>query len=97
MWRDKTLRLGVIGVLVAALCCFTPLLIVLFAALGVSWAIGYADYVLLPMLAMFAGITIYALWKHSRKSAAGPTGTGCTCTHTVAKPPIGGELKHDNN
>ncbi|MEO1668160.1 MAG: mercury resistance system transport protein MerF [Chloroflexota bacterium] len=56
-------RFGVVGTVIAALCCFTPVLVVLFGAVGLSWLVGYLDYVLLPTLIVFVGITIYAVWR----------------------------------
>jgi mercuric ion transport protein len=67
MSEKSLLRVGIIGSVVAALCCFTPVLVVLLAAVGVSAAIGWLDYVLLPALAAFLGLTMFALWK--RRSA----------------------------
>lgn len=55
------LRIGVVGTVVAALCCFTPLLVILLGAVGLSAAVGWLDYVLLPALAVFVGITIYSV------------------------------------
>lgn len=64
MNRTFLLKFGVIGAVVAALCCFTPILVVLFAAVGLSWAVGYLDYVLFPALFIFLGITAYAVWRN---------------------------------
>jgi mercuric ion transport protein len=66
--NDRLLKLGIIGTIIAALCCFTPVLVVLFGAVGLSAVVGYLDYVLLPALAVFVGITIYALWRKNRPS-----------------------------
>ena len=63
MIKSKLLWVGIIGSAVAALCCFTPVLVVLLGALGLSAVVGYLDYVLLPALAVFIIITIYALLK----------------------------------
>jgi len=71
---DKALlKTGIIGTVIAALCCFTPILVVLFGAVGLSAVVvvGYLDVVLLPALAIFAGITVYALWR--RKKHSNPT------------------------
>jgi mercuric ion transport protein len=57
----KLLGIGVIAAVISALCCLTPILAVLLAALGLSAAIGWLDYVLLPALAIAIGIVIYAL------------------------------------
>ncbi len=61
------LRTGIIGTVIAAICCFTPVLVILFGVVGLSAAVGYLDYVLFPALAMFAGLTLYALWRRSRR------------------------------
>lgn len=55
-------RFGVAGTIIVALCCFTPVLIVLFGVVGLSWLVGYLDYVLFPALIVFVGITVYAVW-----------------------------------
>ncbi len=62
----KLLGVGVVGALVAAICCFTPLLVVLLAALGLSAVVGWLDYVLLPALAAFLGVVTYALIRRRR-------------------------------
>ena len=50
MQSNKLLRVGVVGTVIAALCCFTPILVILFATLGLSWAVDYLDYLLLPVM-----------------------------------------------
>lgn len=65
--KDRTiLRTGVIGSVVAAICCFTPVLVVLLGALGLSAWLGWLDYVLFPMLGAFLGLTAYGLWRWRR-------------------------------
>ena len=62
--RDRAiLRAGLIGTVIAALCCFTPVLVVLLGIVGFSALTGYLDLVLLPALAFFIGLTVYALWR----------------------------------
>lgn len=69
--NDKTLlTTGIVGTVLTALCCFTPLLVVLLSGIGLSAAVGYLDLVLLPALGVFIGITIYALWRRQRSSDA---------------------------
>jgi mercuric ion transport protein len=63
MNHEKLLRFGIVGTIIAALCCFTPVLVLLFAAVGLSWAVGYLDYVLFPALFAFIALTAYALWR----------------------------------
>lgn len=67
MTNNRLLKVGVVGTVVAALCCFTPLLVVILGAVGLSAALGWLDVVLVPALLVFLGITLYALWK--RRSA----------------------------
>ncbi len=67
--NEKTLlRTGVIGSVVAAICCVTPALVVLVTAVGLSAVVGYLDYVLFPALAVFLAITGYALYLRSRRT-----------------------------
>jgi mercuric ion transport protein len=66
MNNNRLLKTGIIGSALVALCCFTPALVLLFGALGLSAAVGWLDLVLLPALAIFLAITGYALWKRSR-------------------------------
>ena len=61
------LRVSVIGTVLVALCCFTPILVILLATVGLSAVLGWIDYVLLPALAIFAGITLYALWRRKQR------------------------------
>ena len=70
MTHKKLLCTGAAGSVVAALCCFTPLLVVVFAAAGVSAWLGWIDYVLFPALAIFLAITAYALYAGTRKPEA---------------------------
>ena len=57
----KLLTVGIVGTIIAALCCFTPLLVVLLGIIGFSAAVGWLDYVLLPALGVFVTLTLYAL------------------------------------
>ena len=62
------LKTGIVGTVVTAICCFTPVLALLLGAVGLSTVVGILDYVLLPALAVFVVMTVYALWK--RKASA---------------------------
>ena len=63
MKNSPLFRTGFIGTIIAALCCFTPILVVLFGVVGLSALVGYLDYVLFPALFFFIGLTAYAVWK----------------------------------
>jgi len=52
---------GMVGAGLAALCCFTPILVGLLAVLGLSAFTGYLDFVLLPALVFFLCLLAYAL------------------------------------
>ena len=56
--KDKLLTTGIVGTVVAALCCFTPPPVVLPGAALLSAMLGWLDDVLLPALAIFAVITL---------------------------------------
>jgi len=65
--RAKLFWTGLAGTAITALCCFTPVLVVTLGALGLSAAVAYLDLVLLPGLAGFIGLTVYAVglrWRH---------------------------------
>lgn len=68
--KDKSpralLKVGVVGTGVVALCCFTPVLVVLLGAVGLAAAVGYLDAVLFPALGGFVLLTLYALWRRNR-------------------------------
>ena len=64
--NDRLLKYGLIGTVLVALCCFTPILVILLGAVGLSALLGWLDMVLLPALAVFIGITLYALWRRQR-------------------------------
>ncbi|MFT5489656.1 MAG: mercuric ion transport protein [Paracoccaceae bacterium] len=65
--KDGTLlKVGITGTVIAAICCFTPALVILLGVIGLSSLVGMLDIVLLPALAIFLVITGYALWKRSR-------------------------------
>ncbi len=61
--KDKLLATGLLGSVVAVVCCLTTALVVLFGALGISAWLGWADMVLLPALVVFLGVTLYAFGR----------------------------------
>lgn len=67
--KNRTLLwTGATGSVIAAICCFTPALVLLLGAVGLSAWLGSLDYVLVPALAFFLAITGYALWKRKQGS-----------------------------
>jgi len=71
------LKTGIAGSVIAAVCCFTPILVILLGAVGLAALTPYLDYVLWPALALFTGLTLFALHRQRRAEAccdAGPSG-----------------------
>lgn len=67
MGDRKLLATGIAGTAIAAVCCFTPALVVLLGALGLSAWLAWLDFVLLPALVLFAGLTVFALIRMRRQ------------------------------
>lgn len=75
MNNAKLLHTGIIGAVIVALCCFTPILVILLGVIGLS---ALTDYVLFPALAIFLGIAGYAAF---RKHASEKDTTCCKTDH----------------
>ena len=69
----KLLRTGSIGATIAAICCFTPALVVLVGFVGLSAVVGWLDYGLFPILFAFMGLVAYALYLRSGRKGPSPT------------------------
>lgn len=63
METRSLLRTGIIGTVVTAICCFTPVLVIAFGALGLSAWLGWLDVVLFPLLALFVSLTALAIYR----------------------------------
>ncbi len=61
--QDKTVRVGFFGSAFAAICCFTPILVILFGAVGLITAAQYLDYVLYPALGFFLLVLLYGVTR----------------------------------
>ncbi len=72
MTTKKLLRTGYTGTVFAAICCFTPALVVLVGFAGLSAIVGWLDYGLFPMLFASMGLIAYALYVRSGKKGASP-------------------------
>ena len=59
----KLLRTGIVGTVIAAVCCFTPVLVVVFGILGLSSLVVYLDVVLFPILGIFVLIIVLGIIK----------------------------------
>ena len=83
MTDQALIKTGIIGAVIAAVCCATPLLVITLGAVGLSALTGYLDYVLLPLLALSIGLVGYGLTKRRRSAA------DCCATDAVNKTTTG--------
>jgi mercuric ion transport protein len=70
MANRRLLGIGIGGSVVTAICCFTPALAILLGALGFAVWLAWLDYVLVPLLVVFLGLTGYALLVKARPADA---------------------------
>ncbi len=69
--REKTsLKASIISTIVAAICCFTPVLVIGMGAVGLSAWVSGIDYVVFPIMFVSMGLTANALYV--RAGRAGP-------------------------
>jgi len=62
--NDRTLiTTGVVGAVVAAVCCVTPILAIVFGAVGLTAWLAKADYVLIPALILCFGLAGFGLYR----------------------------------
>jgi mercuric ion transport protein len=68
----RTFYAAVAGTVLVALCCFTPILVITLAAVGMSAFTPYLDYILLPALVMMIVLVFvsYGRWKRACRSSA---------------------------
>jgi mercuric ion transport protein len=61
----KGMLAALAGTVLVAICCFTPILVVLLGAVGLSASTKYLDVVLLPALVIIIVLTIvsYLRWR----------------------------------
>ncbi len=69
---DRLLKWGLGGALFAALCCFTPVLVVVVAGVGLSAFTGWLDYALFPLLFFSLAVVAQALWLSAGRRGPNP-------------------------
>ena len=74
MTNKSPLRAGTLGMLIGMVCCFTPLLVVVFGAVGLSSWLGWIDYALFALMYTSMGVAAYGLYVHSGKVGFNPKG-----------------------
>lgn len=71
MDRDaKLIGTGIAGALLAMLCCFTPLLIIVMASLGLAAHVAKLDFVLIPLFVASLALVIFAIARRRRNCPA---------------------------
>ena len=60
------------GTVIVALCCATPLLVILLGAIGLSAFTPYLDYVLFPALFILLIVTIISYNRYKKEQASSP-------------------------
>ncbi|MDP4551915.1 mercury resistance system transport protein MerF [Alkalihalobacillus macyae] len=68
MKRNKTFITGIVGTIIALICCTTPVLVILLGTLGLGALTGYLDFVLIPALMIFMVITFFSYRKITKSS-----------------------------
>jgi len=65
--------IGIGGSILAALCCFTPVLIPILGAVGLSAWLGWLDYALPPVIVLLVGLAAWGVWRWRRMAACRAT------------------------
>ncbi|MDR8390498.1 mercury resistance system transport protein MerF [Aliifodinibius sp. S!AR15-10] len=68
--KNKYAKVGFWGMLVAAICCFTPLLMWGFATVGLAAFTAYLDYVLLPALFIFMALLLIGYNQYQKNKSS---------------------------
>ena len=76
MSPNKLICTGSAGSVIVAICCFTPALVLLLGAIGLSAWLAWADYLLLPALAAFMAIAALGFYRVRRSGRGVACGTG---------------------
>jgi len=62
----RTMYAAFAGTVLVALCCFTPILVILLGLVGLSAFTPHLDRVLLPALAVMVLLSTVAYWRWRR-------------------------------
>jgi mercuric ion transport protein len=72
MNEQKLMRVGAAGTILAAICCFTSILVIIFGAIGLSAFVAKLDFILLPLLALCIEILVSATWLRQKSKQKDP-------------------------
>jgi protein-S-isoprenylcysteine O-methyltransferase Ste14 len=64
---SRCLKVGTLGAVVTAVCCFTPILVLGLGIVGLGILIPYLDYLLVPALGLFLVLTVFGLVAKRRE------------------------------
>jgi mercuric ion transport protein len=64
------IKAGGIGMVVAAMCCFSPLLVITLGIVGLGDITGYLDNLFLPALFFFLGLLSYGMLLRKKEHLA---------------------------
>jgi mercuric ion transport protein len=68
--NTKLIGTGVAGALLSMLCCFTPMLVIVLSAVGLTAFVAKLDYVLIPIFVASIAVVIFALVRRRRTCPA---------------------------
>lgn len=75
---NKLVLFGGSATAIAALCCFTPLLVWAVMAIGAAALVAYLDYALWPLLILFGTMTFIGIQQVQKgRHTAGPGDDCC--------------------
>ena len=60
---NRPMKIGAIRGVITAICCFTPILVYVLGLVGLSAALVWLDFVLLPLLAIFIVMLGVGIWQ----------------------------------
>lgn len=71
--KSRTIfRSGLIGAIIAALCCTTPILVITLGAIGLGAWVAHIDTVVLPALGLLIAMALFGWWRARREAACCP-------------------------
>ena len=68
--NTKLLGTGLAGALLSMLCCFTPVLVIMLSAVGLTAFVAKLDYVLIPVFVASIALVVFALVRRRRSCPA---------------------------
>ncbi len=66
----KVFYAALVGTIIVAICCFTPILVILLIEVGLGAFTPYLDYVLFPALAILILLAVvsYLRWRRMKEN-----------------------------